>query len=82
MCLGNVRDEAVDLVNPSLWLEKTFTMQTADVEAEDLGKINIHPDLNVNLNKTSSIKGSKKMELDVDGTDVRLSGGIFYTGKA
>jgi hypothetical protein len=82
LLIGNVRSDPADLESPSLWLEKTSQLRTADIEAQDLGEIMVESELSVSLDKSSEIRGADKMELDVDGTKVKMVRGTFYTGKA
>ena len=81
-CLANVRGEPVDLDSPSLWLEKASRVHVEDVDIQHVGLVRVASDVTVELDRSSRIGGRRPLELDVDGAQVRLSGGIFHTGKA
>ena len=82
VCIGNTRSEAASLASPSLWLDDELLVHARDVRALALGRVVIEPGLEVHLESESAIEGEGKMELDIDGTEVRLAGGTFYSGKS
>ena len=77
---GNCRDKAAKLPGPSLWLDKTYAQELSNIEVSALGDVKIEPDLRLFLEARSQIKGGAPMQLEVDGTDVKLERSIFYTG--
>ena len=81
-CIGNTRSEAASLASPSLWLDDELLVHARDVRAQGLGRVVIEPDLEVHLESESTIEGVGKMELDIEGTKVRLADGTLYSGKS
>jgi hypothetical protein len=81
LLLGNIRDKPAAFEAPSLWLERTFTTQYAEIMCRSVGPVTVESDLQMAVQGKTDITSDAQMAVTADGCDVELRGGVFYTGK-
>ncbi len=79
--LGNTRWDATQFSSPSICLEDTLTAQYEDVDVKRIGNVKIGSNLSVDVNSQTQLHSQGQCKINADGADLKLSGGVVYTGR-
>jgi len=79
--LGNTRWDAADFDSPSIYLEDTHTAQLKDVDVKRIGEVTIGSGLSMAVREQTSLSSPQQFKVHAAGADLKLSGGVVYTGR-
>jgi hypothetical protein len=78
----NVRLAAAKFVSPSLWLDKDWKGRFEKLDISEIGRVKVDSDYSMELTKRTSLRGQREMQLNGDGAEVRMRGGVVRTGRS
>jgi hypothetical protein len=82
LVLGNVREEETEHAAPSLWLEALATKQYADVLVKEIGKTTVESDLELEIQKATTMKSTGALKVTAEDTaDIVSTGALKLEGK-
>lgn len=79
--VGNTRWEETDFASPSIYLEAEHTAQFADVHVKKVGKVTVDSDYVMGVKQETRLNSTRQLKVNADGADLKMSGGIVYTGR-
>ncbi len=78
---GNVRESDTIFDSPSLFLEDRYTGQYTDIFVQKVGQVSVQSDFDFAVSQSTRVSSSRKVQVNADGADLNLSGGVVYTGR-
>lgn len=81
IAVGNARSEATEFASPSIHLEDQHTAQFADIHVVKIGQSTIDSALSLHVKQQTDIRSARPFDVKADGADLKMSGGIVYTGR-
>jgi hypothetical protein len=81
LLVGNARSDESTFASPSIFLERLYTGQFEDIHVQKVGPVGIDSNLKVNIKKQTSVDSTSQLKIHADGADLKMNGGIVYTGR-
>lgn len=78
---GNVRESDTIFDSPSLFLEDRYTGQYTDIFVQKVGQVSVQSDFDFAVSQSTRVSSSRNVQVNADGADLNLSGGVVYTGR-
>jgi hypothetical protein len=79
--VGNARSESAEFVSPSTYLEAEHTAQYADIHVGKIGDITVDSKLALRVKQRTDVSSAQQLEVKADGADLKMTGGVVYTGR-
>lgn len=79
--VGNARNKEAQFPSPSVYLEDMHTAQFADVSVKKIGETTVDSSLSVRVKQQTDVRSARPFEVRADGADLRMAGGVVYTGR-
>jgi hypothetical protein len=78
---GNIRSGDANFDSPSLYVEDLFTAQYANVRVPKIGLVAVESSLGMDVKEATKITSSQQLDVKADGADLKMVGGVVYTGR-
>jgi hypothetical protein len=78
---GNARSDETTFPSPSIYLERLYTGQFEDIHVNRIGQILVDSSLMVDIKQQTRVDSSNQLKIHADGADLKMTGGIVYTGR-
>jgi hypothetical protein len=79
--VGNARSKEAQFPSPSVYLEDLHTAQFADISVKKIGETTVDSSLSVRVKQQTDVRSARPFEVRADGADLRMAGGVVYTGR-
>ncbi len=79
--VGNARNKEAQFPSPSVYLEDVHTAQFADISVKKIGETTVDSSLSLRVKQQTDVRSARPLEIRADGADLRLAGGVIYTGR-